>query len=33
MGVIAPLRPVRRVLLLTGGLAVVLWPWDSLPLG
>jgi TRAP transporter 4TM/12TM fusion protein len=33
VAVIAPLRPVRRFLMLLGGLAVILLPWDSLPFG
>ncbi len=33
LGVIAPLRPVRRILAVLGGLALVLLPWDSLPFG
>jgi len=33
VAVIAPLRPVRRALLLVGGLALVLLPWDALAPG
>jgi len=31
--VIAPLRLVRRLLMLAGGLALVLLPWSALPFG
>lgn len=33
MGVIAPLRPVRRILAVLGGLALILLPWEALPFG
>lgn len=33
MGVIAPLRPVRRILAVLGGLALILLPWNALPFG
>jgi TRAP transporter 4TM/12TM fusion protein len=33
LGVIAPIRPVKRVLAVLGGLTLILLPWDSLPFG
>jgi len=33
LGMIAPLRLVRRLLMLAGGLALVLLPWSALPFG